>query len=186
MKTSFFLFSLLADTPKGSVFALDQQTLISAGILLLNACILAAALSFLLYKPVRNFLKKRSTYIEAQFSNAQDNMDKANELRSLYEQKLDEIDQERIKVLESANELASERSKQLLLNAEHTAAAERARAEAELQTERERVNEELRQHIIDVACVVAEKFVAHAIDPSVQDRLFDEAMAELEETAWPS
>jgi hypothetical protein len=31
---------------------------------------------------------------------------------------------------------------------------------------------------------LAGKFIEHAIDREAQDRLFDEAMAQLEETAW--
>lgn len=41
--------------PDGRVFGLDAQTLISIGIQLFNAIILALALGFILYNPVKEF-----------------------------------------------------------------------------------------------------------------------------------
>jgi hypothetical protein len=41
-------------------------------------------------------------------------------------------------------------------------------------------------HILEVSLAMAGKFVTHTIDKDVQDRMFNEAVAELEDTSWPS
>jgi F-type H+-transporting ATPase subunit b len=57
--------------PAGRVFGLDTQTLISIGIQLLNAIILALALTFILYKPVKRFLQKRTEMIQKKIDDSE-------------------------------------------------------------------------------------------------------------------
>ena len=176
----------LAAVPDGRVFGLDQQTLISAGIQLFNAALLAVALAYILYKPVRNFLNKRAERISGQMRRADDDMAKAAELKAQYEKKLAEIELERAEILESAHQLAAEKSRLLLAEAQKEAAASKERAGLDIIFEREQADEELRQQIIEIASLIAEKFLARAIDPAAHDRLIAETIAELEDTAWPS
>jgi len=171
---------MLAASSEGYVFSLEGQTLISIGIQLLNACILAGALAFFLYKPVRKFLNDRAEGIKAQLDGAESSQAQAGELKELYESKLAVLEAERIGVLESARALAAEKSKQLLLDAEKEAAALKSQAMADIQGRRERADEELRLYIIDTAAALAEKFVSRAIDADDQNRLFNETVAALE------
>ena len=177
---------MLETIPDGRVFGLDRQTLISIGIQLFNACFLAVALSFILYRPVSDFIRKRAERIRAQFSRAEEDIASASELKTRYEKKLEDIEQERAEILESARRLAVEKSRRILNEAEKEATAVRARAAADLQRERERVNEEMRLYIIELSSIMAGKFMANAIDGDTQDRLFAEATAELEKAVWLS
>ncbi len=61
---------------------------------LLNFVILFAGLWLLLYKPVRNFMKKRKEYYEQMEESAKEKEREAEEKRSAYEQKLAEADHE--------------------------------------------------------------------------------------------
>ena len=61
---------VLAEIPPGRMFGLDMQTLIQVGPQLLNVGILAFFLSWLLYKPVRAFMAKRSERIAGQLEHA--------------------------------------------------------------------------------------------------------------------
>ncbi|MGI5935872.1 MAG: ATP synthase F0 subunit B [Oscillospiraceae bacterium] len=183
---SFGMPLLSGLVPEGRLFALDQQMLISIGIQLLNVCILAAALGFILYKPVQDFLRKRSEKISSQLQEAQEKLAEAEKIKAEYEKKLQEIDLERVKILESARLTAAERSRHLIEDARREAAEIRQRAHESVLAERERLKDEAKLYIIDVASILAEKFVEHAIDRETQDRLFEEAVAQLEEAAWLS
>ena len=164
----------------GRVFGLDQDTLIEIGIYLINAIIFAVALTYFLYKPVKKFMAKRADGIKTLMDGAADSAAQAEGLKALYEQKLHDVEGERLKILESAHELAAEKSRKLLRESESEAAGMKERAAAEIRAERERAAEEIRVHIIDVASAMAEKFMIRAIDGEARDRLFDEALAELE------
>jgi actin-like ATPase involved in cell morphogenesis len=103
--------------PDGRVFGLDAQTLISIGIQLFNAIILALALGFILYNPVKDFLRKRSEKIQKQIDDSDAAMMKAKELIAEYEAKIKDIDKERLEILEAARLKASEESKKILQEA---------------------------------------------------------------------
>jgi len=160
-------------TPEPYLFGLDQQTLISAGIQFLNACVLAFVLSRLLYKPVQKFMQDRADKIKAQLENAENAQQKANELKAQYEKKLKGIEQERAEILELARQTALKKNEQMLSSAQQEISAMKARAERT-------VNEDARLHIIDIASTMAEKFVSDSIDKDSHNKLFVETLAELE------
>ena len=85
LKLSVFLTQTV---PEGRLFALDNQTLIQIGIQLLNGIILAIALSIILYKPVKEYLRKRSDTIKSRFDEAETATARANELIAEYEGRL--------------------------------------------------------------------------------------------------
>jgi len=157
---------------EGRIFALDQQTLIQIGIQLLNAIALAAVLTYLLYKPVRKFMRKRADGIKSQLDRAQDDAEAAEKLKAFYEQRLEEIELERAGILEEARKLADDTRGRLT-----------AGAEQELAAMRERALEEARQEITEAATAMAGKIAAVSLDGAARDRLFEETMAELEGAA---
>ncbi|NLZ39200.1 MAG: ATP synthase F0 subunit B [Firmicutes bacterium] len=170
--------------PEGRVFGLDFQTLLQIGIQLLNAIILAVALTFILYKPVKEFLRKRTEGIQSKIVEADETMAKANELIVEYEEKLKNIDKEREEILETARLKAAEESKIILEEARREAFEIKKRSLASVAEDKERLKEETRLYIIELASLMAEKFIKQSIDAEIQDKLFEEALAQLEETPW--
>ena len=102
MLSNSIIVFLAQAVPEGRVFGLDMQTFISAAIQLLNAIILALVLTKILYKPVKEFMQKRSDKIKSKMDNADATMAKAQELIAEYDEKIRKIDKERAEILESA------------------------------------------------------------------------------------
>lgn len=177
---------LLNAAPAGRLFGLDQQTLIQIGIHLFNACVLAVALRFILYRPVQKFMRGRTDKISGQLSDARDQAANAEKMKAEYEKKLRQIDTERIRIMESARLAAADQSRHILEAAHNEAAEIRRRAHESAAAEKVRLKEETRLHIIEVSSLMAGKLVSRSIDGADQDRLFEEAMAQLEEATWPS
>ncbi len=177
-------FAILLNAGAQRVFSLDQQTLFDIAIQLFNACLLAAVLGFVLYKPVQKFLRGRADKISGQLNEARDSMAEAGRTKAEYEKKLREIDTERIRILEAARLEAADQGRHIVEDAKHEASEIRRRAHEGAMAERERLKEETRLHIIEVSSLMAGKLVAHSIDRATQDRLFDETMAQLEEAKW--
>jgi len=174
----------VSSVPDGRPFGLDTQTLVAIVANLVNVGILAFVLSRMLYKPVREILRKRTERIQGQLAQAAEDMEKAAELRSQYEQKIGEVQREREEILGEARKLAAESSQRLLAEARKDADAIRSRASANVDMEWERAESEMRNAIIEVSAVMAEKFVKLAINKETHDKLFDETMAGLEGTSW--
>lgn len=180
-KATHILFSAV---PDGRVFGLDQQTLISILIQLLNACILAVVLGLILYKPVQQYMKKRTDRIGGQIKDAQSKMSDANKVKAEYEKKLQEIDTQRIKILDAAKADAAKQGKAIIEEARKQAKAIKQHAEESISGERQRLKKETKQHIIEVSALMATKFVSRSIDSETQDKLFEETISELEDAEW--
>lgn len=170
--------------PEGRLFALDEQTLIGIVIQLINGIILAVALGYILYKPVKNFMAKRTERIQGEIANSDETMAKAKELIAEYESKVANIDKEYDKVLEEARVEATKKRQVIIAEANEEAGRIKERAEGIIETEKERLRLETRPYIIELATLIAENYITDHIEKEEQDKLFDEALAELEEAQW--
>ena len=173
-----------AELPPGRVFGIDQETLIEIIANVVNVAVLAAFLAYLLYRPVRNILNKRTTKIQGQLIQAEEELEKATELRRKYEQKMEEVEREREDILGEARKVAADSSRRLLAEAKKEADTIRERAAATVEMEWERAENDMRTAIIDVSAVMSEKFVKLAINKETHDRLFDETISDLEGMKW--
>ena len=175
---------LLTAVPDGRVFGLDTQTLIQIGAHFINISLLAVVLTWLLYKPVRDFMRKRADRIKGELDGARSEMSAAAELKLAYEQKIENIKSEQKAILDEARKAAAETSRQILAEANKEVKNLQARAEESIKLEWERISEEMRHTIIEVSAAMTANFVAQAIDKDAQDKMFDKTMAELEGIAW--
>jgi len=176
----------LSATSGGRVFGLDAQLVFDACMQLFNVCVLAALLSYLLYKPVQKFLKERADKIKSQINKAAEDMAAASDLKEQYTGNLKGIEKERQEILDAAQKLAQEKSRDVMQEAKKEADAIKERAHLDIVKEQEQIREALRLHIIETASKMAEKLVTSTIDKEVQDKIFNETLKELEETAWPN
>ena len=179
-----FAANAAAELPPGRVFGIDQATLINIIANVTNVAILAAFLAYLLYKPVRTILNKRTNKIQGQLIQAEEELEKATELRRTYEQKMEEVEREREEILREARKVADDSKQRMISEAKKEADTIRERAAANVEMEWERAENDMRTAIIDVSAVMAEKFVSLAINKETHDRLFDETMSDLEGMTW--
>lgn len=172
--------------PEGRVFGLDMQTLMGIGIQLLNGIILAVALGFILYKPVKEFMRKRTEGIQSKIDDTDAMMTKAQELIAEYDIKIKDIDKERIAILEAARFEAADESKIILEEAKKEANEIRKRSLDSVSADEKRLKEETRLYIIELASLMAEKYITQNIDNEMQDKIFEEALAQMEDAQWQS
>lgn len=170
--------------PEGRVFGLDMQTIFSIGIQLFNGIILAGGLSFILYKPVKEFMQKRTDRIQTSIDDADATMARANELINEYDLKIKDIDQERIEILEAARLKALDEAKIILEEARLEARKIKKRSLDSIAEDKKRLKEETRLHIIELASLMAQKYVKDKMDDEARDQLFDEIIGQLEESQW--
>ena len=151
---------------------------------LLNFILIAVLLTWLLYKPVKKLLQTRADRVEGDMRDAALSKASAEELKAQYEQKVRDIENERADILEAARKLTNEKRLQILDEAKAEADELRVRASKDVERDLQAIKSSLHQSIIDISTEMAEKLVAVTIDKNAHDRLFAEAMAELEATAF--
>lgn len=178
------LIFLSQNIPEGRVFALDQQTLVQIGVQVLNGIILAVLLGIILYKPVKKFLDERSNKIKNKIDNSDSTMAKAQALIVEYESKVANIDKEYERVLEEARSEAVKEEDKILQEAREEANKIREESLESISREKDRIQQDARPYIIELATILAEKYVTVSLDKDEQERLFDEILSELEVSQW--
>ena len=168
------------------LFDLTPQ-LISDSILTLLAVItLFFCLSYFLFNPAREMLRKRSEKIQGELEDAKTNQGQAAALKQEYEAKLKDINKEAEAILSETRKKALDNEAKIIAKAKEDAAAiiERAHVEAEL--EKRKITDDVKKEMISVAAVLAEKAVGASMDHAIQDRLVEETLKEIGDGTWLS
>ena len=162
------------------LFNLDAQLLFDACVMALSMLVMVTFLSYLLFKPVRKLLEDRKQRVADEQESAK------NDRKEEYEQKLKEIDKEAQAILSEARKKAMKTENEIVAEAKEEAARIITRANNEIELERKRALDDMKQEMISIASAMAGKVVAASIDTSVQDELIEETLKEMGEQTWLS
>jgi F-type H+-transporting ATPase subunit b len=177
---SFFLL----EASDRSLFPADLDMFLGMVPNLLTFMVLAALLTWLLWKPVKRILDERATKIENDLLSAEDSKLTASQLKAKYELMLRDIEVERAAILEEARKLATERRDQIVEAAKGEAAELKARADREIAAAQVQSRDAIHAAIVDISTAMAAKLIEANIDQFSHHDLFEEAMQELESTTF--
>lgn len=138
----------------------------------------------LLFKPVIDFLEKRQAMVAADIAQAATAKTDAQTLRADYEQKIAHIDDEANAILKEARAKALRREDEIIAAAKEESEAIKEKAMQDMALEQERVKAEMKQEMIEVAGLMASKFVAEAMDEQKQNALITEIIEEMGDVQW--
>ena len=168
------------------LFNLDPQLLHDAVLLAIAVFVMFLFLSYMLFNPAREMLKKRQDKGKNDIDSAEKSREDAAKLKEEYENRLREIHKEEDAILSAARQKALENETKIIDQAKAEAAniIERANHQAEL--EMKKAQDEIKKEIITVASMVAGKAVSEKLDIEIQDSLIDDTLKEIGEKTWQS
>ncbi len=168
------------------MFNLDSQLLHDAVLLAIAVFVMFLFLSYMLFNPAREMLKKRQDKVKNDIDSAEKSREDAAKLKEEYENRLREIHKEEDAILSAARQKALENETKIIDQAKAEAAniIERANHQAEL--EMKKAQDEIKKEIITVASMVAGKAVSEKLDIEIQDSLIDDTLKEIGEKTWQS
>ena len=168
------------------LFNLDPQLLHDAVLLAIAVFVMFLFLSYMLFNPAREMLKKRQDKVKNDIDSAEKSREDAAQLKEEYENRLREIHKEEDAILSAARQKALENETKIIDQAKAEAAniIERANHQAEL--EMKKAQDEIKKEIITVASMVAGKAVSEKLDIEIQDSLIDDTLKEIGEKTWQS
>lgn len=168
------------------LFNLDPQLLHDAVLLAIAVFVMFLFLSYMLFNPAREMLKKRQDRVKNDIDSAEKSREDAAKLKEEYENRLREIHKEEDAILSAARQKALENETKIIDQAKAEAAniIERANHQAEL--EMKKAQDEIKKEIITVASMVAGKAVSEKLDIEIQDSLIDDTLKEIGEKTWQS
>ena len=168
------------------LFGLDAQTIFDAFILAFNMLVLFTVMSYFLFNPVRNLLKKRQDRITSDREQAIADKNSAEELKKQYDEKIKNIEKDAESILSEARRKVLKSEERIVNEAKKEAARIIAHAKTEAELEKKKAADDIKKEIISVATLMAGKVVAVSVDEKTQDTLIEETLKEIGEETWLS
>lgn len=176
----------VADAGMTRLFDLDFQLLHDAVLMIIAIFFLFLIASNKLFNPVRKMMQDRQNRIADDIESAKEDKESANALKLEYEEKLKNIDKEAEQILSEARAKALKNEDQIIARAKEEAEAIIARANKEAELEKQKLADDVKKEMINIASIMAGKVVKASIDTTVQDSLIDETLKEMGESTWLS
>lgn len=177
---------VLATGELNYLFDLTPQLLSDSILTLLAVITLFFCLSYFLFNPAREMLRKRSEKIQGELEDAKTNQEQAAALKQEYEARLKDINKEAEAILSETRKKAMDNEARIIAQAKEDAAAIIERAHVEAQLEKKKITDDVKKEMISVAAVLAQKAVGASMDNAIQERLVEETLKEIGDGTWLS
>ena len=148
-----------------------------------NLLIQAALFKKFLFKPVQGIIAKRRGEVNAIYGEAEAAHTAANAEKAEYERLIREARVEAGQLVKTASENAEARAVQVLQSAQQEAAGIKEKAFAEIDREKKKAVNEIKDNISGMVVALAEKVVEKEINADDQQALIDQFMKEMGESA---
>lgn len=161
-------------TPYSNVtefLTIDPDTII---LTLLNTLILFLVLKHFLFNKVNKVLEDRKNDISTAYENADKAEENAKELEAEYTHKLENAKEESAQIIRSATKKAQQRSDNIIAEAKAEASGIMDKAYAEIEREKRRAVNDIKNEITDIAFEAAKRVVEKEIDTQENERLIEE------------
>ena len=145
---------------------------------LVSFIILFVVLHALLYKPVLRVLDQRSSRIRESLEAAERARDEAASSREETEKQIEAARAEGQELVAQARQVAERFREEETAKVTEEIEASRARAEANIQRERDAAIEELRREFAGLAITAAERVIERSLDESAHRELIDNVLEE--------
>ena len=150
---------------------------------LISFVILVGLLTYLLYRPVIRVLDQRSDRIRESLEASQRAQEEAAQSREEMQGQLEAARAQGQQMIAQAREVADRFREEELARAREEIAADRMRAESNIQRERDAAIEELRREFAGLAVVAAERVIRRSLDDSDHSVLIEQVLEEGSQSA---
>ena len=141
---------------------------------LINLLLLFLLLKHFLFKPVQNILNARQAEIDKSYADAETAQTRAEELRDEYEKRISDAKAEAADIAKAASRKAQAHYDEVVGTAKADAARLRETAEAQIEQEKKKAMNELKDEISGIAVDIASKVVEREIDEKDHEELISE------------
>ena len=126
------------------------------------------------WKPIKKYIEERKDYMDHEISNAQTLNEEAQVNFEISNQKIKEVKVEVRKIKEEAENQALEIRKTIIEKAEEEAQAKREKVLRDIENQVLEAEDNIRQEIVDIALLAAQKIVEREIDVNDNTRLVED------------
>jgi F-type H+-transporting ATPase subunit b len=138
-----------------------------------NLLILTLILKKFLFKPVQNVLAQRKQEVETLYTGAEEAKTQAENDKKLYSEKLMGAKEEADNIIKTASARAEKLGDEIVSEAKAKAADSATKAEADIECEKKKALNELKNEISDISVQIAENVVEREINDEDHRELID-------------
>ncbi len=149
---------------------------------LCNLVILFLILKHFLFKPVNKVLDDRQKAIDTDYSDAKAALENAKKTENEWNGKIKAADEKANEIIGSAADAAKIRAEEITAEAKKQADNIVARAKSEMELEKRKSEESLKQQISEVSTAVAGKILSRELNENDQRKLIDSFIDEIGES----
>lgn len=151
---------------------------------ILNTFILYLILKKFLFKPVTEFMESRENKIVETINDAENKNKEAEDIKAQYLTKIKGAEEEGRQIVRDAAKRAEERASGIIKAAEKEAGQIKERAKVDIDREREKAINSLKDDIAAIAMLAASKVVEKDLDAKSHQDLVRNFIEEVGETRW--
>ena len=148
---------------------------------IINTIILFWILKRILFKPVLNIIDARENAIKSDIATGEQAKNEGLALKAEYEQKLAVAKSEGQEIIKQATLRAEQKSEEIISTAKEEATSLKDRANKDITQEREKVMNELKNDISNIAILVASKVIEKDIDQAKHEEMINKFIEEVGE-----
>lgn len=150
---------------------------------ILNLLLQAYLFKRFLFKPIKNIIAKRQAEINGLYTDAEAAKEKALSDKNAYDGKLAEAHAEAETILAEAKEAAREKGDAMVSAAKAEAAAIKDKAAADIQLEKKKAVNQMKDELAGLAVEIAEKVTEKELDAAKHTELIDQFIEKLGDDA---
>ncbi len=151
---------------------------------LANTLIIFLILKKFLYKPIRSFMDTRTKGIEDAMNEAVNKGKDAESILASYQQKLDNIKEERNEIIRDASKRAEQRGDEIVKKAQEEAQKIVEKANNDIQRERQKAINEMKDQMAALVILAASKVIEKELNVDVHQKMIKEFIDEVGEATW--
>ena len=141
---------------------------------LINLLIMFRILKRFLFKPVKKVVDARQEQVQKLYSDADESLNSAKQMKNEYEQRLASARQEADKLIKNATQTAQRKSDQIVAEANSQASHVKQKAEAEIEQQKKQMLQDVRSEISELAVDIASKVVEREINQKDYEGFVDD------------
>ena len=168
----------------GRIFGLDIQLGFDVIFQAIAVFLMFLLLSYILFEPVRKMLENRKNKIAGQLDQAAADQKEAAKLKAEYDEKLKNVEKEADEILAQARKKALKREENIVAEVKEEAARIISSANREVELQKAKVKDQMKQEMIQVAVLMAGKIITGQIDAKEQNELIDQTLQEMGDKTW--
>ncbi len=136
------------------------------------------------FKPMSEIIEKRRIEIEGGLEEARATKEEANKIKAEYEDKIHQAKDEGARIVREKVEVGRQRANEIVEKANKEAERIKDRTMREIEQDRLRAKDQLKDEIGDMVILTASKFIGRNIDQADSKRLVEESISQIGEKKW--